>query len=136
MTGTYRIADIVIRIESIYRRVHRLCVAYRCLEDSPDFTVQITQADIDFERDKSDRDAVREGRPVRQHWDGYLETLAVYRQIAEAMPRFDTVLMHGSCVAVDGEAYLFTAKSGTGKSTHARLWREMLGDRAVMVNDD
>jgi len=33
-------------------------------------------------------------------------------------------------------AYLFTAKSGTGKSTHTRLWREMLGDRAVMVNDD
>ena len=44
--------------------------------------------------------------------------------------------MHGSCIAVDGEAYLFTALSGTGKSTHVRLWREMLGDRAVMVNDD
>ena len=26
--------------------------------------------------------------------------------------------------------------SGTGKSTHARLWRETFGDRAVMVNDD
>ena len=37
---------------------------------------------------------------------------------------------------VDNEAYLFTAQSGTGKSTHARLWREMLGDRAIMVNDD
>ena len=32
--------------------------------------------------------------------------------------------------------YLFTAKSGTGKSTHTRLWRRLLGDRAVMVNDD
>ena len=37
---------------------------------------------------------------------------------------------------VDGEAYLFTAPSGTGKSTHTRLWREMLGERAVMINDD
>ena len=52
------------------------------------------------------------------------------------MPDFDTFLFHGSCVAVDGEGYLFTAKSGTGKSTHTRLWREYLGDRAVMVNDD
>lgn len=136
MTNLYRIADRTIEIRSLHPNVHRLCEAYRT-EDAPvDLSVQITQADIDFERDKSDRDAVREGRPVRQHWDGYLETLAVYRQIAEAMPRFDTVLMHGSCVAVDGEAYLFTAKSGTGKSTHAQLWREMLGDRAVMVNDD
>ena len=29
-----------------------------------------------------------------------------------------------------------SAISGTGKSTHTRLWREMLGERAVMVNDD
>ena len=62
--------------------------------------------------------------------------IAVYRKIAEQMPSFDTVLMHGSCVAVDGEGYLFSAKSGTGKSTHTRLWREVFGDRAVMINDD
>ena len=52
------------------------------------------------------------------------------------MPEYNAFLFHGSAIAVDGEAYLFTAKSGTGKSTHARLWREMLGERAVMVNDD
>jgi hypothetical protein len=39
-------------------------------------------------------------------------------------------------VAVDGQGYLFTARSGTGKSTHTRLWREAFGTRAVMVNDD
>ncbi|MGN0600689.1 MAG: hypothetical protein ACI4JK_12455 [Oscillospiraceae bacterium] len=49
---------------------------------------------------------------------------------------YDTILFHGSAVSVDGVGYLFTAKSGTGKSTHTRLWREMLGDRAVMINDD
>lgn len=41
-----------------------------------------------------------------------------------------------SAVALDGQAYLFTAPSGTGKSTHTRLWREVFGERAVMVNDD
>lgn len=39
-------------------------------------------------------------------------------------------------IAVDGIGYLFTAKSGVGKSTHTRLWREQFGDRAVMINDD
>ena len=68
--------------------------------------------------------------------DSYLETLAVYRRIAEKMPDFDTILFHGSCVAVDGVGYLFAAKSGTGKSTHTRLWRQVFGDRAVMINDD
>lgn len=41
-----------------------------------------------------------------------------------------------SVIAVDGAGYLFTAKSGTGKSTHTRLWRDYFGDRAIMVNDD
>ena len=45
-------------------------------------------------------------------------------------------MCHGSLVAVDGQGYLFTAKSGTGKSTHTRLWCQVFGDRAVMVNDD
>ena len=58
------------------------------------------------------------------------------RKIAEHMIDFDTILFHGSVIAVDGAGYMFTAKSGTGKSTHSRLWREYLGDRAVMVNDD
>ena len=52
------------------------------------------------------------------------------------MPDYDTFVFHGSVIAVDGEGYLFTAKSGTGKSTHTRLWREYFGERAVMVNDD
>ena len=56
--------------------------------------------------------------------------------MTEALFDYDTLLFHGSTIAVDNEAYLFTAKSGTGKSTHTRLWREMLGEKAIMVNDD
>ena len=65
-----------------------------------------------------------------------LETLAVYRKIADYLLSSDTLLFHGSVIAVDGEGYLFTAKSGTGKSTHTSLWREYFGERAVMINDD
>ena len=77
-----------------------------------------------------------EGKAVREFSDAYLETLAVQRKVTEELFRYDTLLFHGSVVAVDGEGYLFTAKSGTGKSTHTRLWREVFGERAVMVNDD
>ena len=96
-------------------------------DSSAQWTVQVSQQDIDLERSRADRPG---------YSDAYLETLAVYRRIAERMPAYDTFLFHGSAIAVDGAAYIFTAKSGTGKSTHARLWREMLGERAVMVNDD
>lgn len=98
--------------------------------------IRITQSDIDFEREKSAREDIKEGIPIRQFSDAYLETLAVYRKIADHLLSCDTLLFHGSVIAVDGIGYLFTAKSGTGKSTHTRLWREYFRERAVMVNDD
>lgn len=135
MKGLYRLANRNIAITSLYPAVHDLCKDYR-IEGATDFSVEISLADIDHERVQSAREAAREGRSPRPVSNGYLETLAVYRKIAEQMPAYDTVLFHGSCIAVDGVAYLFAAPSGTGKSTHARLWRALLGDRARMVNDD
>ena len=135
MTGTYRFAGRIVEISSLYERVHEYCADYRT-EGTSDFTVTMTQEDIGFERERNARTAELEGRKPYNSPDDYLEELAVYRKISEQMPFYDTFLFHGSCVAVDGEAYLFTAKSGTGKSTHTRLWREYLGDKAVMVNDD
>lgn len=46
------------------------------------------------------------------------------------------MLLHASCVVVDGQAYLFTAHSGTGKSTHTGLWLKKFGARAYILNDD
>ena len=131
----YRMAERNIGIESLYERVHTRCAAYRT-EGAPDFIVGTTPADIDFERVQSAREDQLEGRQPRSWSEEYLEELAIYRKIAERMPAYDTFLVHGSAVAVDGWGYLFTAKSGTGKSTHARLWQELLGDRLVYVNDD
>lgn len=135
ITRKYKIADKVVEVNSIYEEVHEYCSDYQT--DLPaDYSVTTTQADIDFEREKSAHEDEVEGIPIRHFSDSYLEELAVYRKIAEKMLDFDTVLFHGSVVAVDGAGYLFTAKSGTGKSTHTRLWREYFGDRAIMVNDD
>ena len=143
MTFDMKLADRVIRIHAIYDYIKEYCRDYvlskqgESSEESPvDFEVTVTKSDIDFERDKSAVEDIKEGIPVRHFTDEYLETLAVYRKIAKQMLSYDTILFHGSVIAVDGEGYLFTAKSGTGKSTHARLWRETFGDRTVMVNDD
>ena len=133
VTGIYRLAERNIRITSLHDMVHTMCAAYRSEEGCHlDFSVETGQAEIEFERSRAERGA----GPQQLFSDAYLETLAVYRQIAEKMPGYDTLLVHCSAVAVDGEAYLFAALSGTGKSTHVRLWRELLGERAVMVNDD
>jgi len=134
MEKTYRIADRNIKICSIYPDVHDLCHEY-LFDGCPDFEVVTTEEDISYEHDKSIQIDAMEGK-TRNHNRGYLETLAIYRKIADKMIDYDTFLFHGSAVCADNEAYIFTAKSGTGKSTHAKLWRKMLGDKAVMVNDD
>ena len=135
MTKKYKIADKVIEVTSIYEKVHDYCKDY--LTDEPaDFSVCITREDIIKEKDKSDSEYAYEGKKSPDFSDTLLEETAVYRKIAEKMPDYDTFVFHGSVVAVDGQGYLFTAKSGTGKSTHTALWREYLGDKAVMINDD
>lgn len=48
----------------------------------------------------------------------------------------DGFLLHASCVVKDGEAYCFTAPSGTGKSTHTRLWQQVFGKDVYILNDD
>lgn len=47
----------------------------------------------------------------------------------------NALLVHASVVVVEGKAYMFLGKSGTGKSTHAGLWLKYI-DGAVHLNDD
>lgn len=42
----------------------------------------------------------------------------------QAILAYDTLMIHASVVEKDDEAYAFLGKSGTGKSTHSRLWIE------------
>ena len=135
MKSTYRLAGHTIKIESLYSQVNTLCAAYR-VEDDAEYCITTTPADIAYERKRSVRADELEGAAVREYAPPYLETLAVYRKLAQLLVQDDILLMHGAVVAVDGQAYLFTAKSGTGKTTHTRLWLQQFGDRAVMVNGD
>ena len=53
----------------------------------------------------------------------------------EQLANFNGVMLHASCVEYKGKAYLFSAKSGTGKSTHTHLWLKYL-DGCRIINDD
>lgn len=57
-------------------------------------------------------------------------------QFYESLLRYDGMMLHASAVAVDGKAYCFSGPCGTGKSTHTALWQKMLGEKAVLFNDD
>lgn len=47
----------------------------------------------------------------------------------------DTILIHASCIKKGPWGYPFTAKSGTGKSTHTGLWMQCI-EGCELLNDD
>ena len=61
----------------------------------------------------------------------YIGTGSIF---AKRLLRFDGFQLHSSAVMLDGRAYLFSAPSGTGKSTHTEKWCRLFG--AQLLNDD
>ena len=135
MHFTIKLAGLLIEINSIHDEIYKMCKDYLAEGEPADFTVTTSETDIAFEREKSIREAILEHLKPTIYPDPYLETLAVYRKIAVEMLKHDTFLMHGSVVAVSGEAFLFTAPSGTGKTTHTRLWLENIPGSYVVNGD-
>lgn len=48
---------------------------------------------------------------------------------------YDTLLVHASVIEYEGRGYMFLGRSGTGKSTHTRLWLENI-EGSALLNDD
>ncbi len=95
-------------------------------------------SDLHFDTVKRVREAVRieEGLTSATLSDECVENLTLDWRLGEALVARDVLQFYGSALSMDGVAYVFTAPSGTGKSTHARFWRETFGDRVAMINDD
>ena len=129
------VAGSVFAVQPLFESTRAYCADY-LTDREPEFSVAVDRADLVQEQRLLDIEADEEGLKRRKFSDMFLERSVIQRRVAKALIGKDTLMLHGSTVAVDGQAYLFTAPCGTGKSTHTRLWREVFGDRAVMVNDD
>ena len=127
------IAGAVFQVSSLFESTGDYCKNY-FTEQHPDFSLQVFPEDLVFEQNFLDEEAREEGLKRRKFSDPFLERTAIQRKVSDHLINRDVVLFHGSGLALDGAGFLFTAACGTGKSTHARFWRETLG--AIAVNDD
>lgn len=122
---TIKLAGVNIGVHASFLSSKEFCKEYLTSE-AADFEVSITRDDIAFEAAASEIECS----------DKYYETLAIYRKIAEALIHREILLVHGSTLKVGENGYMFTAASGVGKSTHAALWKKLLGEKATIINDD
>ena len=68
---------------------------------------------------------------------GYAEGVCIYREICKRLPvEYGAYLFHSAVIEYKNEGFAFSAKSGTGKSTHIALWRKKFGPDVHVVNGD
>ncbi len=119
------IAKIVIGIDNRYDEVRKISEDY-ITDAQANFSVCVTEDEILKEADSFNPDFPK----------GELESIAIYRKIAERLIDYGAFVFHGAVILFDGKAYLFTAKSGVGKTTHIRLWLSVFKERARILNGD
>ncbi|MBQ8622103.1 MAG: hypothetical protein IJ422_07295 [Oscillospiraceae bacterium] len=117
----YKIAGLVVEMDSFGRTVKQ-GAPYRCEAAKPDIII------------RTDWQSLQKTQPHLSDEDcEYLCTGgSFYRQLLN----FDGMMLHASAVVLDRKAYLFSAPCGTGKSTHTALWKQVFGNRTVILNDD
>lgn len=118
-----QLAELNICIDNKYPYIEDMCRDYKSNLPA-DFTVSVTDEEIMAED-------VQGGFSP-----GYLESLAIYRKIANKIIEYDGFLMHGVVMSVYDVGVALCALSGTGKTTHSSLWQQMLGERCVIINGD
>lgn len=120
-----KIADQTIEINHQYDYVRELCQDY-IVDNEANFKVHSTEDKI-----------LQESRRDKEQFPlCYYESSIIYREICQKMADFHTFLCHAAVVSLDRKAFMFMANSGTGKSTHAALWKKVFGKRAEIINGD
>ncbi len=126
----YRIADLIVDMEFVGDLSNQRSEKYKIEYDSSveaDLTVNIAPKDIQAAVEKSKF-------PIR--FDDY-EYVMTGTRFYRSLINYDGFFLHSSAIVLNNKAYLFSAPSGTGKSTHTALWEEYFkNDNAYVINDD
>lgn len=122
MKHHYKITDLIVEMDTFGRTADQ---ALPYLFDG------VGEADIAV---VSGRESFQKKHPLASDDESeyYCSAYRFYTQLVD----FDGLMLHSSAVMMDGKAYLFSAPSGTGKSTHTQLWLDVFGDKAAILNDD
>lgn len=118
----YKAADIVFEAVDCGEVFLERAEKYAVEEGEPEFTLTVTEAEL----------AVDKEFPLSDDWKRYMYSGSKF--YFELIKRRG-MMLHSSAVVKDGRAYLFSANSGVGKSTHAEHWLRRFPD-AYILNDD
>ena len=123
----YKIADLIVEMTPKFNNTLELAEPFLYDGDKPaDLTLKVSD---EYLSDLMSRAA--EGSTV-----DVMENFAFSCAFNRAAINYGTMLIHSSALIYGGGAYLFSANSGVGKSTHTKLWLKAFGDKVHIMNDD
>lgn len=125
---TIEVGGIPFRIHSHYNGVLQQLKDY-ITKEKPICDITIKEEEI--LRIKEEFDKTCKYPPTKSE----IEMYAVRQVVSESILDFNCFQIHGAAFAVDNCGYIFTADSGTGKTTHMQLWLKNLNN-AYVVNGD
>lgn len=122
----YKIADMKIKYETKSTYILKKLQPYIIEDKEYDYEVIVSEDDINYERSLTDESGM-----------DILESAALFRHICKnVLKSYNGIFLHCAALRYNDKAYLFTAPSGTGKTTHIRMWMKNLGDRVEVINGD
>ena len=124
---TIGLAGLLIELNTISPRTCIYCMDY-LQEGKPDIRISVTENDVRKEQLECEKEGIRKNEIG-------LETISAYRKITESIIDYGIVLMHGAVIAIGDNSYMFAAPSGTGKTTHIKLWLRNIRDSYVVNGD-
>ena len=119
------IANIVLEINAFNESTKKYCGDFLSNKE-PQYVITMTQEDLENEASNSTDGKVYVNEEIS----------ALYRRIADLLVEDNIVVFHSSAISVDGNGFLITARSGVGKSTHAKNLSDYIGDSFKYINDD
>ena len=123
----YKIADLIVEMSPKYEESIRLAEPFIYNGDRE------TDIKLKISYDYVDETAAK---PNCLSTKPQLENFAFSNVFNRAAIKHGIMLVHSSALIYDGGAYLFSADSGVGKSTHTKLWLKAFGDKVHIMNDD
>ena len=125
ITFKIKIANTVLEINAFNETTKRYCKDFLCDEETK-YIITMNEEDLKSESSNSN--------------DGHVyvneEISALYRKIADLLVEDNIIVFHSSAFKVDNNAFLVTARSGVGKSTHVKLLEQYIGESFSYINDD
>lgn len=123
---TYEIAGLIVELKAHCKTLDRRSIQYLTAPRPVDFAIDLSENYLQQKQSESPYLSLDECEYI---WSG--------AQFSQHLLDYTGMVLHASALAYEGQAYLFSAPCGTGKSTHARQWQAHFGnDQVQIINDD